>query len=507
MEGEESNLSQGPYPILFIPKVCTPLETNCEMSENVFIHVNISTPDTDGNDAIIYKGFCNVKVTKSNDINVTYGANDNDCKDIPVILAEANQISFPAYNDSQVWIDPARSPYVYNRCDSPPQEAYTIHETRDNHITIEQHNTYITQNVYNYNETVRYSPTSEEHKTVKKGRTDSYNMYEEDEFECGVFLSQLSEEIINEKEIRDRDERKFVGLKTDNEALKQLMSSDIQSASRQQKTILFLGHDAEYGQTIQNISLNDPTVECLGNSDREVEVTADDSKSVHPQAKRYQCNKCKQIFDQLAEFKQHMVGNHRLSNLCDVSDDVKFMCQECGKYLKNQDKFEKHCLGHGDPDLECDKCHKVFASKFTLRNHMKIHTRRYLCSYCPKSYGTPHQLYTHAEKSHFRFMCDFCPFVSDNYTELKAHKDEGHQNSSSSSKESSVSKYNEDLFEDISSDMSLADEVKQKRDDRIQTADSVIAKVMANRLFQELAKNKKTRKCKKVRIICDTFFV
>lgn len=280
MEGTENNLNvEGPYPILFIPKVCTTLETNCGMSENVFIHLNIKSPDTEGNETVIYNGFCNLKVVEGNDINIRYGSPNSlsSSENIPVILAEANQITFPAYNESQVWIDPARSPYVYNRCETPPLESYTITEGPDNHITIEQHNMYITQNVYNCNEPIRYSPVSNEQKLVKKvsepvQHSDGYNMYEEDEFECGVFLSQLSEEIINEKETRARDERKFVGLQTDNEALKQLMSTDIQSVSRQQKTILFLGHDSESGQTIQNISINDPLMECAGTGEVDSEI-------------------------------------------------------------------------------------------------------------------------------------------------------------------------------------------------------------------------------------------
>lgn len=279
MESGNCNMSVDcPYPLIFIPKICTPLETNCKVSENVFIHLNISSPDTDGNDTAIYNGLCNVKVIDNIDINIRYDTQscETNNEQIPVILAETNQIMCPAYNDSQVWIDPVRSPFVYNRCETPPLE-YTITEGPDNHITIEQHNTYITQNVYNYNEAVCYSPVSDEQKAVKKvtepvQNSDNYNMYEEDEFECGVFLSQLSEEIINEKETRARDERKFVGLQTDNEALKQLMSTDIQSVSRQQKTILFLGHNSESGQTIQNISINDPTMECSRTGEEKSEV-------------------------------------------------------------------------------------------------------------------------------------------------------------------------------------------------------------------------------------------
>ncbi|XP_035437984.1 zinc finger protein 429-like [Spodoptera frugiperda] len=526
MEGEECNINvEAPYPILFIPKVCTQLETHCQVSENVFIHLNISCPDTFGNETVIYQGFCNVKVLDGNDINIRYGSPDSltSNENIPLILTEANQITFPAYNDSQVWIDPARSPYVYNRCDSPPKENYTVREAHNNHITIEQHNTYITQNVYQYNEAVRYSSVCEEQKAVEKiqesaQNPNGYNMYEEDEFECGVFLSQLSEEIIHEKETRARDERKFIGLQTDNEALKQLMSSDIQSVSRQQKTILFLGHDSESGQTVQNIAINDPSLECRGARAMETEVPVEptpdeaNTSSTNPRAKKYQCNKCKQIFDQLSAFKQHMVGSHRLSNLYDVSSNVKFMCTDCGKNLKNQEKFEQHCRGHGDPDLECNKCHKVFASKFTLRNHRKIHSRMYPCNFCTKSYSTSQELQAHTTKAHFSFMCECCSFTCENFADLTAHQ-EIHKHESHSqmdtSKNSSESDFAEagGLFEEIS-DLSVPEDmVKREQDERFQTADSVIAKVMSNKIFRSnstcsSSKSKKQRKYNKTCEVC-----
>nr|CAB3507544.1 unnamed protein product [Spodoptera littoralis] len=475
MDGEEcTNINvEAPYPILFIPKVCTQLETHCQLSENVFIHLNISCPDTFGNETVIYQGFCNVKVLDGNDINIRYGSPDSlpSSDNIPLVLTEANQITFPAYNDSQVWIDPARSPYVYNRCNSPPKESYTIREAHNNHITIEQHNTYITQNVYQYNEAIRYSSVCEEQKAVERYK------------------------------------------KTDNEALKQLMSSDIQSVSRQQKTILFLGHDSESGQTVQNIAINDPSLECRGARAMETEVTVDESNtnSTNPRAKKYQCNKCKQIFDQLSAFKQHMVGNHRLSNLYDVSSNVKFMCTDCGKNLKNQEKFEQHCRGHGDPDLECNKCHKVFASKFTLRNHRKIHSRMYQCNFCSKSYSTSQELQSHTTKAHFSFMCECCSFTCENLADLTAHqKIHKHETPSeiNNSKNSSESDFAETggLFEEIS-DFSLPEDmVKREQDERIQTADSVIAKVMSNKIFRSnstsSSKSKKQRKYNKTCEVC-----
>ncbi|KAH9639124.1 hypothetical protein HF086_018192 [Spodoptera exigua] len=207
-----------------------------------------------------------------------------------------------------------------------------------------------------------------------------------------------------------------------------------------------------------------------------------------------------------------MVGSHRFPNLYDVSTNVKFMCTDCGKNLKNQEKFEQHCRGHGDPDLECNKCHKVFASKFTLRNHRKIHSRMYPCNYCTKSYSTSQELQSHITKAHFSFMCECCSFTCENFDDLTAHQEIHKQDSHSqinTSKNSSESDFAETggLFEEISDFSVTEDMVKREQDERFQTADSVIAKVMSNKIFRSNStsgnsKNKKQRKYNKTCEVC-----
>lgn len=264
------------YPILFIPKKCTNLETNCEVTDNVFIDLNITSPDTEGNETVIYSGYCNIKLIDSYDVNIQNMKSPSElCTEyiddqIPVIIADQTQ---QAYNQSQVWIDPARSPYVYNRYEAAEsQGCYSVcHQTHTSHITVEQHNTYITKNVYNYKDAVHYSPHDDydqrqlrKQDAIQQNSSSDTTAYEEDELQCGLFLSQLPEEIMNEKQIKAREEQKYVGLQSQNDALKQLMSTDIQSVSKQRKTILFLGHDSQCGQTIQQIAYNDPALECSG---------------------------------------------------------------------------------------------------------------------------------------------------------------------------------------------------------------------------------------------------
>ncbi|CAG9582999.1 unnamed protein product [Danaus chrysippus] len=500
------------YPVLLIPKKCTTLETNCEAADNVFIDLNITSPDTEGNETCIYSGFCNVKLIDSYDVNINEGdsSQSSDSKDeqIPVIVSEAAQD--PTFNQSQVWIDPARSPYVYNNYDAvESQEHYSVYsQTLSSHITVEQHNTYITQNVYNYKEQVPYSPVEEfGHKKFRKnhGNEINHDLYEDDEFECGVLLSQLPEEILNEKENKAREELMYINLQSENDALKQLMSSDIQSLSKQQKTIMYLGHDSHYGQTVQKIAVNDPSLECNGVGNEVI------IESTQPNHKKYQCDKCKQYFDQITTFKQHMVGNHKITKELfrpNPIREMKFMCTECGKHLKNQKKFELHCLGHGNPDLECNKCHKVFASKFTLRNHLKIHQRKFPCMYCTKTYSSSKELRSHKAKIHFIFMCDICDYTATKYPDLEEHK-QTHTNEVDLSDSDFTLSLNGDMISDSGSlspsteDYVIRSEDFEQKLDEIKKADSVIAKVMSNKMFLLHTKRaRRDKKCKKTCNVC-----
>lgn len=250
------------FPVLLIPRSCTKLVTECEATDNVLIDLNITSLDIEGNTICIYSGFCNVKVIDSYDVDIQEGDSNSQSSDSlddnPVIVSEAgNQVANITYSQSHVWIDPARSPYVYNNYDSlGSQECYAVYH--QSNITVEQHSTLITQNIYNYKE----GSTNEEYeqsKLKKNTLIESDHLYKDDD--CNVFLSQL--ENINEKQ-KLKEER--CNTQNDSGALKQLMSSDIQSVSKQQKTIMYLGNDSHYGQTIQNIAINDPSLKCIDNS-------------------------------------------------------------------------------------------------------------------------------------------------------------------------------------------------------------------------------------------------
>ncbi|CAG5043405.1 unnamed protein product [Parnassius apollo] len=522
------------YPVLLIPKKCTTLETTCEATDDVFIELSITSADIEGNEMCLYSGFCNVKLIDSYDVNVhevdsNSMADSNDSDQIQIVAETSNQNSYPQDTQSQVWIDPMRSPYVYNNYDErESKDKFSVyrHQTGSGHITVEQHNTYITQNVYNYSEPNHYSSAAEfEHKKFRKVQTnDTYqqknsepnNAYEDDEFECGVFLSQLSEEIINENETRAREEFRYVDLQSENDALKQLMSSDIQSLSKQHKTILFLGHDSQSGQTIQKIAVNDPFLECVGSNDIDHELVVENTNNKNPNQKKYQCDKCKQIFDQISTFKQHMGGNHRTIKAKRVSvseSKIKYICTECGKILKNQEKFKLHCLGHGDPELECNKCHKVFASKFTLRTHRKIHLRKHSCDYCTKKFAKIDNLIVHVANIHHIFMCQACDYTTKKYKDLQEHQKCHLSPRESTDTDSSISFDNGITHTNVVTKtntpcpkVQVINPVNENyvTQEKIREANSIIAKVMSNKVF--LLHAKKARKHKRYKKACDVCF-
>jgi hypothetical protein len=210
-----------------------------------------------------------------------------------------------------------------------------------------------------------------------------------------------------------------------------------------------------------------------------------------------------------------MVGIHRtprssVSTDADLStsNEVKFMCSECGKSLKNQKKFEIHCMGHGDPELECSKCHKVFASKFTLRTHRKIHNRKHPCNYCPKTYSNAEDMTAHTAKMHFIFMCDNCNYVAENCEDLELHIQELH-NAQNSENDFAESLINDIIGEaDIitlppeGSEMKLEkNETPLSKENEIKKADSIIAKVISNEVFLLHSKKvKRHRRYKKVNL-------
>nr|XP_034839156.1 zinc finger protein 808-like [Maniola hyperantus] len=186
----------------------------------------------------------------------------------------------------------------------------------------------------------------------------------EERLECGLILSTLSEEIMKADENRAREEMGYVDMPSNNVAVKQLMSS-------------------EAGSNVVN----------------------------NPCEQVYQCEICKQIHYQISAFR-HLMEVKREKPDEPTNNGVGFLCPKCKKSFNSCEKFEIHCLGHGNPDVECSICRTVFASKLTLQNHIKIHLRKHKCPYCTETYQKFKHFTAHLEEAHFVWR-----------TGLKKHKE------------------------------------------------------------------------------------
>lgn len=120
---------------------------------------------------------------------------------------------------------------------------------------------------------------------------------------------------------------------------------------------------------------------------------------VHESEKNWKCKICKMKFYRRQQLLFH-VSIHKLGIYkcltCDITVTSKVDLQ--------QHKKEGHTVNGLERKFECEICHKKFAKRFTLRNHLATHSKEksYTCKYCVKSFRTLDSLNRHQKrKSHF----------------------------------------------------------------------------------------------------------
>lgn len=139
--------------------------------------------------------------------------------------------------------------------------------------------------------------------------------------------------------------------------------------------------------------------------------------------KKYQCETCHQIFENITLFKQHIVAKHRPLRRKSKTDEStkQLICISCNKSFKNNDKMINHFQGHGNPDRECKVCFRVLSSKSSLKNHGKTHSRRHPCKFCTKTFNKKIALEIHVAKNHKSNICNECNMVFNDLNELQDH--------------------------------------------------------------------------------------
>ncbi|XP_036112120.1 histone-lysine N-methyltransferase PRDM16 [Molossus molossus] len=128
----------------------------------------------------------------------------------------------------------------------------------------------------------------------------------------------------------------------------------------------------------------------------------------------FRCDVCDELFQSKLDLRRHK----------------KYACGAAGATLYEAlgDELKPKGLGSGGSDghaHECKDCERMFPNKYSLEQHMVIHTeeREYKCDQCPKAFNWKSNLIRHqmSHDSGKRFECENCVKVFTDPSNLQRH--------------------------------------------------------------------------------------
>ncbi|GFO49244.1 Zinc finger protein 91 [Plakobranchus ocellatus] len=140
---------------------------------------------------------------------------------------------------------------------------------------------------------------------------------------------------------------------------------------------------------------------------------------------KFQCAQCLGIFGSKNAIQTHRHFHRNRKQLKEDKDDISkpdnsfasyitsYFCQICSIGFSGVIHLERHKEIHGvaSSELKCHVCKDVFTCKSRLNDHIKIHSKNFLCSECGKAFTTEHMLKTHKLVYHSNanpFYCKEC---------------------------------------------------------------------------------------------------
>jgi len=121
----------------------------------------------------------------------------------------------------------------------------------------------------------------------------------------------------------------------------------------------------------------------------------------------YCCNIC---FKQLT--KEGYLRHMRIKHPEQPAIEMPLVCQTCGFVAKDQKQLRNHSYNHGDQKHKCEFCPKVFARKYYLTAHLRIHTgeKPFRCEICGVTFRVSNQLSIHKRTHTGRkdYVCTLC---------------------------------------------------------------------------------------------------
>lgn len=134
----------------------------------------------------------------------------------------------------------------------------------------------------------------------------------------------------------------------------------------------------------------------------------------HSGEKPFKCITCKKSFTTFQELESHRINNHE--------EDANIKCEECGLFLKTQEKLNLHVKTkhlHQNKVYICSNCGKTFKDKYSHEHHYSVCTKTtdFVCTYedCTNKYfGTKRDLERHVNRIHLKLKapknhtCELC---------------------------------------------------------------------------------------------------
>ena len=151
--------------------------------------------------------------------------------------------------------------------------------------------------------------------------------------------------------------------------------------------------------------------------------------SVHS-GMRFSCQECGQYLKNELTLRQHRTKLH------DHREENSFTCEDCGTNIIGKNNFQRHINAvHKNIrpfPCEFEGCNQIFKTKAHLDVHATIHTgKRFSCPQCSSTFSHRSALSVHIKDKHSQdspltYDCDICEKSFSNKQNLKRHKKDVH---------------------------------------------------------------------------------